>query len=224
MGKKYLPSLWLTLLAAGICAAAAAYGGRAWAAASVLLALLACLPFFLRFERSRPSPETVTLIAVMTAAGVMGRVIFAPVPGFKPVSAAAAICGMYFGPSAGFMCGALSAAASNMFFGQGPWTPFQMLAWGVCGLLAGLLSAPLRRSRLLLCVYGVFSGVLFSFIMDIWTALSLDGYLTLRRWLALTAAALPFTVMYAVGNVVFLLLLARPLGRKLARIKQKYGL
>ena len=44
------------------------------------------------------------------------------------------IMGVCSGPPAGFMTGALSALVSNMLLGQGPWTVWQMLAWGLIGL------------------------------------------------------------------------------------------
>ena len=35
----------------------------------------------------------------------------------------------------------LTALVSNFYFGQGPWTPFQMFAWGFIGFIAGLSQA-----------------------------------------------------------------------------------
>jgi energy-coupling factor transport system substrate-specific component len=37
------------------------------------------------------------------------------------------------------------------------------------------------------------------------------------------AAALPHTVLYALSNLAFLWLLAKPIGEKLERIRIKYG-
>ena len=99
-----------------------------------------------------------------------------------------------------------------------------MLAWGVIGLLAGALSRPLKKSRIALCAFGALAGVLFSLLMDIWTVLWMDGRFVLTRYLAALSSALPVTVGYAVSNVIFLLLLAGPIGEKLERIKKKYGL
>ena len=45
-----------------------------------------------------------------------------------------------FGGETGFLVGAMSMLTSNVLFGQGPWTPFQMFAWGFVGFLAGLLA------------------------------------------------------------------------------------
>ncbi len=198
--------------------------GRRWDVAAVLMALLACVPFLLSFERRKPAAREVVLVAVMTAFSVAGRVVFAVVPFFKPVTAVVIIAGMYFGSGAGFMTGAMSALISNIWFGQGAWTPFQMLCWGLIGWLAGVLN---RRGRLekpsALCLYGAAAGVLYSLVMDLWTVLSADGVFSLGRWLAVTLGSLPIMAVYCVSNVAFLLLLRKPLGSKLRRLRDKYG-
>ena len=192
---------------------------------SLVLALAACVPFFLSFEKRGPNAKELVLLAVMVALSVAGRAGFAPLPRLKPVTALVGITAIYFGPEAGFLTGALSAVVSNFLFGQGPWTPFQMFVWGFLGFLAGLLA---RRgwleSRVTLSLYGVFAGAAFSLMMDVWTVLAFDGVFSLARYLAAAAASLPFLLTYAVSNVVFLLLLERPIGRKLERVKVKYGL
>ena len=190
----------------------------------LLVAVLSIVPFFLRFEHKRQNVRELVLVAVMTALSVAGRLLFAPVPGFKPVTAIVIITGLYLGWEAGYLCGSLTALVSNLYFGQGPWTPFQMAIWGLIGLFAALLAKQLCASRILLCIYGVFSGVAYSAFMDVWSTLWYDGYLNIARYLALLITALPFMAVYAVSNVVFLLMLTGPIGRKLTRIKTKYGL
>lgn len=202
----------------------AVYGFLRYDIAMVVCAVLCCVPFFLSFEKRAPSARELVLVAVMTAFSAAGRFVFAPVPFFKPVSAVVIIAGMYFGPQAGFMTGALSAVISNIYFGQGVWTPFQMFCWGMIGLAAGLMN---RKNRLenpiALCVFGVLAGVFYSAVMDVFTAVSIDGTLVFSRWLAAAIAALPVTGVYAVSNVVFLLVLRKPLGRRLERLKTKFG-
>ena len=117
--------------------------------------LLACLPFFIRFEKKETDAKTLILIAVMIALSVVGRFIFAPLPGFKPVTAMTVLTAMYFGSDAGFMTGALTAVISNFYFGQGPWTPFQMFSWGIIGLIAGIFAEKLKKSK------GSFRNTLF---------------------------------------------------------------
>lgn len=200
------------------------FGEQRYAWVTLCVAVLACVPFFLSFERSRAGAQRLALLAVMTALSVAGRVLFAAIPGFKPVTALVVLTAMYFGPQAGFMTGALSALLSNFYFGQGPWTPMQMLAWGMVGFLAGLFAKRLQKSRVSLILYGAFAGVLFSFVMDIWTVLWWDGGFNAARYAAAVVSSAGFTAVYAVSNVVFLLALAKPVGRVFSRLQQKYGL
>lgn len=198
---------------------------RKYSIISMLVALIACVPFILSFERRKPDAREILIIAVMAAITVAGRAIFAWIPGFKPVTALTAITGFKLGPEAGFLTGAVSAISSNILFGQGPWTPFQMFTWGILGYVAGWLGkTPWMETKIALILYGMVAGVLFSFIMDIWTVLSYDGQFTWTRYLAAAGTALPFTVTYALSNVVFLLLLTKPIGEKLERMKVKYGI
>ena len=186
--------------------------------------LLACLPFFIRFEKKETDAKTLILIAVMIALSVVGRFIFSPLPGFKPVTAMTVLTAMYFGSDAGFMTGALTAVISNFYFGQGPWTPFQMFSWGIIGLLAGIFAEKLKKSKVFLSVFGALAGILYSLLMDIWTVLWADGYFNFARYLAALVSSLQFTVIYAVSNVIFLLLLSKPTGKILQRVKTKYGI
>lgn len=192
---------------------------------SVMIAFFACIPFYFAYEKREGSIRRMVMIAVMTAIAVVGRLIFGPIPAFKPVSAVVILAGIYMGPESGFLIGSLSAVVSNLFFGQGPWTPFQMLTWGVIGLISGLpgLRILLRR-RLPLAVWGLLAGILYSGIMDIWTVLSLiDGWNWSRYLLALSTAV-PYTITYMVSNVVFLMLMIKPVGEKLNRIQIKHGI
>ena len=103
--------------------------------------------FFASYEASRPRLRDIMPTVVLAALAAAGRILFAPIPDFKPVSAIAIIAGVAFGRKSGFMVGALAALASNFFFGQGPWTPWQMYAWGLVGYGAGLLAMEPAKRR-----------------------------------------------------------------------------
>lgn len=228
MKKRFLSALPMLasciLIPTAACVAVAVFKGNRAAVivCCIVAVLLACVPFVIRFEKSSANAGYPVIIAVMTAMSVAGRVIFAPIPSFKPVTAIVVITAIHFGTDAGFMTGALSAAVSNFFFGQGPWTPFQMFSWGLIGLLAGLSSRLLKRNKLLLAVFGAFSGVLYSLSMDIFTVLWADGGFNLSRYTAAIVTAAPITVIYAVSNIIFLAVLSEPLGKMLNRVIQKY--
>ena len=186
---------------------------------SLAVAVLALLLFAAGFERRSTGTRRMVIVAVMTALCFAGRFI----PFLKPITALTIITALYLGGEAGFLVGSLSAVLSNFYFGQGPWTAFQMLAWGMIGLIAGLLSEPLKRSRLLLLIYGAAAGVAYSMIMDIWTVLWYAEGFRADLYLAAMTTAVPYTMSYAVSNVLFLTLLAKPFGEKLERIRIKYG-
>ena len=192
---------------------------------SIIIALLSCVPFFVLFEKGKSGAREMIVIAVMAAFSVVGRLIFAPIPAFKPVTAITIISGVALGPEAGFIVGSMTAVVSNMFYGQGPWTPFQMFVWGFIGFLAGVIFRKSKKpNRIVLSIVGAFGGVLFSLLMDIWTTLSLDGEFLLSRYLVNVASSLSFMAIYAVSNIVFLIILAHPFLEKLNRIKTKYGI
>ncbi len=197
---------------------------RQYGVISLCVALLAMLPFYLVFERRKTGSRKLTVIAVMTALSVAGRFVFAAVPACKPVTAMVVLTAVYFGSEAGFLTGALTALISNFYFGQGPWTPFQMFAWGMLGLLAGLLHAPLAKSRWLLALYGLFAGALYSMVMDVWSVVWYSPAFSMQLYGAALVTALPHTLLYAASNAVFLWLLAKPLGRKMERVQKKFGI
>ena len=198
------------------------FGEKSYAAITLAALVLACVPFFLSFERSKPSAGRVVLLAVMVALSVSGRFVFAPLQFFKPVTAMVILAGMYFGSEFGFLTGALSAVISNFYFGHGPWTPFQMFAWGIIGCISGILSVWLKKNRPLLLLYGGLCGILYSLIMDVWTALWADGKFVLSRFIAAALNAAPITAIYIVSNIIFLAVLAPLFGRKIERLKTKY--
>ena len=201
------------------------FNDRKYNVISMAIALLSCIPFFIRFEKGKSGAREVVVIAVMTAFSVIGRLIFSPIPGFKPVTAITIIAGIALGAESGFMVGSLTAIVSNIFFGQGPWTPFQMFVWGVLGFLSGLIFYKKQTSnRFILAVIGLVGGIAYSMLMDIWTTVSMDGTFNILRYLFYISSSFPFMAIYAVSNVVFLFVLAKPFLEKLNRIKTKYGI
>lgn len=225
MNKALRYGIFLLLVPISVALGVFMFGDRQYVFISLVVAVLSCIPFFMAFEREREgNAKRLIVLAVLVSLSVLGRFIFFVIPFFKPVTAMVVITAVYFGPEMGFLCGALSAVLSNFYFGQGPWTPFQMFTWGLIGLIAGMLARRLVRSRALLAVFGVFAGILFSLVMDIWSVLWIDGSFNFARYLAAAGTALPVTAVYAVSNTVFLLFMLKPMGAKLERIKIKYGL
>jgi energy-coupling factor transport system substrate-specific component len=137
------------------------------------------------------------------------------------------IAGVCLGAQSGFLVGSMSAFVSNFLFGQGPWTPFQMLAWGLIGFVAGLLVANLLKGKhpVALSIYGFFAVFLIhGGITDLWTLLGMSAKPTFAMVLTVYGTGLIFNMILAVATVIFLLLLAKPMIEKIERVQLKYGL
>ena len=196
---------------------------------STLVVLEAMLPFFVVFETRKPQARELVTIAVMAALAVAGRVAI-PVPNFKAITGIVMIAGMAFGPQAGFMTGAISAFASNFFYAQGPWTPWQMLAYGMGGFLAGVLfckktSGKKKLELLWQTLFGFFAvALIVGPLLDACTLFTTGGKLSWGYAAAVMLAGLPHNLIHAASTAVTVLLLSRPLLAKLSRLKIKYGM
>ncbi|MDR1013895.1 MAG: ECF transporter S component [Coriobacteriales bacterium] len=194
---------------------------------SLLVLVEAMLPFVFVFEGRRPQAREVVVIAVLCALAVAGRVAFFMLPQFKPVIALVIVAAVAFGGESGFLVGAMTGFVSNMFFGQGPWTPWQMFAFGVIGFLAGVLfqKGLLPRGRGALALFGALAALfLYGGIMDTASVLMFQPAPTWEMFLVAYVQGVPFNLVHALATVVFLLAIARPLLEKLDRIKLRYGL
>lgn len=223
MKNRFSYIIWLLLAPLVVAAGVLLAGERGTAVAVFALVLLALAPLLITFEKKKHTAGEITVLAALVSFAAASRMALFALPGVKPVTAVVIFAGMLLGKEAGFAVGALSALVSGFAFGIGGFTPFQMLAWGLCGLLAGIL-APFLKKLPALLLYGALSGAAFSLVMDVWTVFSADGVFTLPRFLGTLGASLPFTVLYAFTNVAFLWLLRKPANRILGRLQRRYGI
>jgi energy-coupling factor transport system substrate-specific component len=201
-----------------------------WQLASFAILALALGAGFAWYERSRPSSRTVALVATLAALATLGRLAFAAVPDVKPMTDIVLLTGYALGGAPGFTVGAVSAIASNVVLTEGPWTPWQMLAWGLVGV-AGALVARSRRgrrppSRLAMALICALAGFGFGFVVDLYTWLGFSGH-TLAQYLAVEGAAFPFNLTHAISNAAFYLAFGpaflRALTRFRARLSVEWG-
>ena len=200
------------------------FSGKYYDVASLIAAFLSCIPFYITFEKSKATSKEIMLVALMTAFSVCGRIMFSFIPFFKPITAFTIISGMYLSAPAGFICGSFSALISIIYFGQGPWTLFQMISWGLIGFISGVIGEKLLEKRIILVIYAFISGVLFSLIMDLWTVLNIDKEFNFSRYIIQLISSFPIMIIYSLSNIVFLILLQKPIGKKLKRAKKRYGI
>jgi energy-coupling factor transport system substrate-specific component len=187
--------------------------------ADVALALVAVLALgMLMIETGPNRSRELALIAALAAAAAGGRVLFSAVPNVQPLTMVVAVTGVTLGARAGLATGATAALASNVFLGQGPWTPWQMVGWGMVGVTAAA-GAPFLRNRYALAAFGLAWGFLFDWLMDVWAWSSLGAGAT--SFLALVSTGIWFDVAHAAGNVLIALIAGPTLIRTIDRYARK---
>jgi energy-coupling factor transport system substrate-specific component len=197
-----------------------------WAGAAFSILALTLAVGYAWYERTKPPARLVAMVATMAGLAALGRIAFAPLPNIKPTTDIIILAGYVLGGAPGFVIGATGALASNVVFGQGPWTPWQMAAWGLCGLLGAMLGAATGRRvpRVPLALFCGALGLVFGAIMDLSTFTTFSGEHTLAQYLAISATSLPFNVAHAVGNVVFCLAFGPALVRALERFRARLNI
>ena len=200
--------------------------GRSYYITGTLIILELLVPFFMAFEGRRPQARELVVIAVMCAIAIAARVAI-PIPNFKAIFAVIMLSGIAFGPEAGFMVGAISAFASNFFYGQGPYTPWQMMAYGAGGMLAGFCFAKgrLPRKPWVMAIFGFFAVFLWvGPLLDTSSVFLMLSDINWNSLLLTYGAGLSVNISQAACTVLIMLLFGRPLLDKLDRIKVKYGM
>jgi len=167
-----------------------------------------------------------SLTAMLGAVSSAARIPFAGLPSVQPCTFIIASSGYVFGPIRGFVVGVLTAIVSGFFFGIGPWTLFQILAWGLAGVLYGLLGKLLKGSSsrpaiLFLASVGFLYGYVFGFIMNLWYLLAFGFPITLKTIVALQISSFWMDTMHGAANAAFFIIFGRRVINILSRFKQR---
>ncbi|MDY6908197.1 MAG: ECF transporter S component [Chloroflexota bacterium] len=174
-----------------------------WGLVTAAVGVLAIAAFFFEFEARAVSSKEVALVAMLGTLSAVLRLPFAAVPGVQPSTFLVICSGYVFGPVAGFVVGAMTALCSNFFLGQGPWTPYQMLAWGLIGVASAYVGR-LKLGRVWLICFGCLSGFLYGWMVNTWFWASFVYPLTVRTFLVTQLGSVWFDASHAVGNALFL--------------------
>jgi energy-coupling factor transport system substrate-specific component len=193
-----------------------------WPLASFTLVGFVLLVGWLAYERARPSARMVAVVATLAAVAALGRDAFVALPDVKPITAVTLVVGYALGPLPGFSVGAVGMLASNVMLGQGTYTPWQMAAWGLVGLIGAALGrlSGRRLGRLPLALACAFTALLAKEIMNVYTW-TLGATHTPAAFLLVAGAGLPFDVTDVVASFLFGLAFAPELARVLARVRSR---
>ncbi len=223
-----------------------------WGLLSLAFAGMVSLAMFLEFGQRAGSSREISLTAMLGAISAVTRIPFGAFPSLQPSTFIVAVSGYAFGPVSGFMVGALTALISNFFLGMGPWTLYQMLAWGSVGAFfsalawlgrcisnlrfsaSGLRSqAPPQRTKdrglktgrltiAILAFFGFLWGYVFGFIMNLWYLTAFGFPLTLQSVVALQAVSFWMDTLHGLGNAAFFLIFGGRMIRVLERFRRRF--
>ena len=194
-----------------------------WEMTSFLILGLVLLAGFAWYERSRPPSQVVALVAALAAFAIVGRIAFAAFPNVKPTTDIVIFAGYALGGAPGFAIGALAALVSNFWFGQGPWTPWQMAGWGLCGVLGAVLALGFRNAgRFTLAATCGFAGILYGALLNFSLMATYGGDLSWKHFWVLEGRAVPFEVAHVAGNVVLALVAGPAMVRMLVRFRERF--
>lgn len=165
-------------------------------------AVLIISAVILYFEKRPMSEAMLRFIALVTAAAIVGRLIFASIPNVQPATALVLLVAACVGPVTGAVVGMLLVVLTSLFLGSGPFVLFQIIAYTVISLFCML---PGMRTRWILTAYGLAAGFFYGWISNlgflIFTDFSREAFFTLL----LTGGF--FDLLHGVSNAVFLWLL-----------------
>jgi energy-coupling factor transport system substrate-specific component len=193
-----------------------------WGFITTIMVILTIATVFFEFEANASGSKEIAVVAMLGAISAVARVPFAAIPGLQPCTYLIICSGAVFGPVAGFMVGAMTALVSNFFLGQGPWTPYQMFAWGLTGMSAAAFRW-VKPGKVNLIIFGVMWGYLYGWLMNSWFWVSFIYPLTFRTFVVYQLTGFWFDTIHAAGNAVFLALFGEKTIVILNRFKKRFA-
>jgi energy-coupling factor transport system substrate-specific component len=194
-----------------------------WGILSAIIAVLICLALLFEFESAATNSKEIALVAMLGTISAVFRVPFAAIPGVQPCTCIIFCAGYVFGPVAGFAVGAITVVVSNFFLGHGPWTLYQIIAWGLIGIAAHLFSR-IRLNRVLLIIIGIICGYIYGLITNIWFWTAFIYPLTWNTFLVTELNTIAFDTLHAIGNAIFFGFLALKTIEMLYRFKNRFNI
>jgi energy-coupling factor transport system substrate-specific component len=193
-----------------------------WPLASFLVVGVVLVLGWLAYERRQPSARMVAVVGTLAAVAALGRDAFVALPDVKPITAMALVVGYALGPLPGFTVGAVGMLMSNFLLGQGPYTPWQMAAWGCVGLFGAVLGrlSGRRLGRVPLALGCAIAALAAKEVMNVYTW-TIGASHTPAALLAVAGAGLPFDLTDMVASFLFGLAFGPELARLLARMRAR---
>ncbi|SHE64012.1 MULTISPECIES: ECF transporter S component [Caloramator] len=183
---------------------------------SLILILFAA---FIYFERSKMGTKEIGLIATLGAIAGVFRIPFGAIPNVQPTTFIVAVSGNVFGPFVGFLVGNVAAFVSNIFLGHGPWTIWQMFAWGLVGMLSGFIRKKIKLEYFSIICF--LYGFMFDWIMNLWHIIGFIRPINIKTITIAYLSGLVFDVLHSSSNFIFSVLFYDEMYKILKRFKNR---
>ncbi|MCM1226769.1 MAG: ECF transporter S component [Clostridium sp.] len=198
------------------------FGGIHYSSVTLILTLLACIPYFVSRGDRRAFSKEIWVICLSTAFSAAMIVLSSASEFIRPCTASVVSVGIFFGPIIGFTCGFFSVLIASLINGMGGWTVFQLLTMGFIGFMSGLFRRRLIRGNIAIIVYALIFSIIFSsttVMAPIWD--SSDGF-DFSSYTPILVHAFKWFQLYAVSDIIITLILKNTLFRKAVRLKKRF--
>ncbi len=213
---------------------------------SVVLVLCLIIILF-EIQTSIIDNKLIALLGMLIAINASFRFLENAIPGpagFSPVFFLIILTGYYFGSRIGFLTGTMTMFVSGLMTGGiGPWLPGQMITAGWVGQSAALLSPLIRKFKwrgtvaeiILLIVFSALWGLLYGVVLNLWfwpylVSIGTQSWVqgvglieNLQRYAVYYfATSLIWDITRALGNILMMTFLAKPVLAILERFKNRF--
>lgn len=178
---------------------------------------------YLKLEESELSTKEISLIVIYSAFTAVARIPFIALPSVQPCSFLIFSAGYVFGPMIGFIIGANTALLSNFVLGQGPWSLYQMFAWGIMGIIGGLtnLKKKSRPNKWTNSFIGFLFGFVYGWLSNLWFWI-LFTPLNFESLLLINIASFYYDLSHALANLIFLFYFGNRTIKILYRYRERF--
>lgn len=166
--------------------------------------------------------HTIAFLALLTAACVVGRMMFQFIPNVQPMTAILLLIAYFLGIRDGIIVSLMSVVITNLFMGMGFWTVTQLISYTVIMIVFYLLLKipPVAEHLTLQAILAGAMGFLYGFIISVLSAYLFQMPSIIAYWLQ----GLSFDALHAAGNVGFYVILYPILKVLFGKAKARYQL
>ncbi|MHA1784351.1 MAG: ECF transporter S component [Candidatus Helarchaeota archaeon] len=192
----------------------------------IIFVVLFIISLYFKVEELDISTKEISLIIIYSTFTAVSRIPFVAIPSVQPCSYLIFCAGFVFGPLIGFIIGSNTALISNLFLGQGPWTIYQMVAWGLIGITGGLLNLKKIKvpNKYINSIIGFGWGFLFGWIMNVWFWAMFMRPLNFQSFILASINSFYFDLAHAISNFIFLYYFGNKTINILYRYRQRFNI